>query len=322
MEQEVSDTLNPKVNVTQVNEAPIDVHFWIAIHAFDGCKTRYKEELVNDVRIVNPIFILTSGNHNKSLLILNDNKVIFDLPVESNFPYGLIECLNSLSGSEPKELTEAYSLAGLRFQDKQNIIFTVHPTSRNIYIKLIIHKDTATKTVKSVLLHFCNPDDDRISSVKQLYNNNLNTKAYLNGMQVGPSANYAPEDEMVMRNINCRYCGKLIAVMSNYEYFQRFRKEDICDECKDISAKNTYKEETRNYSITRLPEQLDTLDVLFAEINSLCSAGSSRAIKIYIDGDGALDFSISGSKPLSKKAAGFGTLEKDADGRLKYLDLG
>lgn len=45
--------------------------------------------------------------------------------------------------------------------------------------------------------------------------------------------------------------------------------------------------QTRIYSITAKKEELDILESLFKTMQSMGIAGSSRAIKLFVDGDGA-----------------------------------
>ena len=45
--------------------------------------------------------------------------------------------------------------------------------------------------------------------------------------------------------------------------------------------------ETRRYKITATREQLDILETLFKTMESMGNAGSSRAMKLFVDGDGA-----------------------------------
>lgn len=45
--------------------------------------------------------------------------------------------------------------------------------------------------------------------------------------------------------------------------------------------------ETRRYKITAKKEELDILETLFQTMESMSSAGVSRSIKLFVDGDGA-----------------------------------
>ena len=51
-------------------------------------------------------------------------------------------------------------------------------------------------------------------------------------------------------------------------------------------------EETRNYTITGEPEQLNVLEHFFKEIQYLGVIGASRRIELYINGDGAINLNI------------------------------
>ena len=45
--------------------------------------------------------------------------------------------------------------------------------------------------------------------------------------------------------------------------------------------------QTRVYSITCKKEELDILETLFKEMQTMGAVGASRAMKLYVDGDGA-----------------------------------
>lgn len=322
MEELASECKHIEKNVETVNEAPIDVHFDITIRDLAETKP-------NIINVVNPTFRLSNewscrGKDNDTvLLIVNEDKILTQLRLRNNFPKDLIYCLDSLSGSDPKTLSESYSLAGLYFKDKQTIIFgTNFDPVRNIYISLSIDIDEYDY-VSNVIIHFNNPKKERISSMKRLYHKNNNTRSYLQSMLIGPGANYGEGDSQVVRNIYCDYCGDLICVSSYADYFENDKNRQICKNCKDIPTKNTDTEETRTYAISGTPEQLDTLEALFNEINVLCAMGSSRKICLYVDGDGAVNMRIKPQEgELNNKAAGYGNLKRNSDGYLSYLDLG
>jgi len=50
--------------------------------------------------------------------------------------------------------------------------------------------------------------------------------------------------------------------------------------------------ETREYSISGEPEQLDELEKAFNLITYCCSVGASRSICLHIDGDGAANLKV------------------------------
>jgi hypothetical protein len=52
------------------------------------------------------------------------------------------------------------------------------------------------------------------------------------------------------------------------------------------------KEETRTYEISGNAEQLDVLERVLGRISALASIGSTRSIKIFVDGDGAVNVRV------------------------------
>lgn len=64
------------------------------------------------------------------------------------------------------------------------------------------------------------------------------------------------------------------------------------------------KKETRNYEITATPEQLDILETLFQTMQTMGKQGASRAIKLYVDGDGAFH-------PQFRKYNYYGSIETE-----------
>ena len=105
--------------------------------------------------------------------------------------------------------------------------------------------------------------------------------------------------------------------------------------------------ETRKYRITATKEQLDILETLFRTMEQMGSVGSSRAIKLFVDGDGAFHpkfervitnpFTLTESsvelKSLTKNNSGdriehgYGTIKKNCDewngdGYYIYYDFG
>ena len=325
---------NVEKNTVKVCEAPIEVYFDIVMSGRKPIDLNDKPPHICTYRlgeyhkVKDPTFKLASvsrlnKNSGYSLLIMDDKELVLELPLRHNFPAELVRMLDSLSGYDPKTLSEAYSLAGLWRRDK---LYIIHGTNKDlvryIYIELSISLDEQGY-VNHMYLSFHNQDGKRISTNKCLYMGNKNTGAYLNGIEIGPDGNYGEGDSRVVRNIYCDYCGDLICVSSYADYFENDKNRQICKNCKDIPTKNTDTEETRTYAISGTPEQLDTLEALFNEINVLCAMGSSRKIRLYVDGDGAVNLHIKPQEgELNNKAAGYGNLKRNPDGYLSYLDLG
>lgn len=321
MEEMASEKVNIERNVEKINESPIKVNFDIEI-----LREKDKGKFL-DISVINPTFKVSNMGPIKTMLIINGNNVLHEIALGNLVHNELVIFLDGLSGSDPKTLQEAYSLAGLYFKDKQHIIFgNITDSERNIYIKLTIVVD-GYNYLCDMCMNFTNPSKERISSVKRLYNvytNSGHIKSYLNGMLIGPGANYPQEDEMVVRNICCRYCGSIICASTYHDYFcVTGNTTNVCDKCKNIHTSNTDVEETRTYTVSGTPEQLDTLEALFNEVNVLSGMGSSRGIKLYVDGDGAVNLHVKSEKDnLNTKAAGYGMLKRNSDGYLQSLDLG
>ena len=107
------------------------------------------------------------------------------------------------------------------------------------------------------------------------------------------------------------------------------------------------KKQTRIYSITAKKEELDILESLFKTMQSMGIAGASRAIKIFVDGDGAfhprfkkliiyesssvfeedIESIIPGNTDKKEITHGYGRIKKDCeefngDGWWVYYDFG
>ena len=60
--------------------------------------------------------------------------------------------------------------------------------------------------------------------------------------------------------------------------------------------------ETRRYDITATKEQLDILETLFHTMQRMGAVGSSRRIKLYVDGDGAFHPTFEKIRDVTKVA--------------------
>jgi len=95
--------------------------------------------------------------------------------------------------------------------------------------------------------------------------------------------------------------------------------------------------ETRTYTITAQPEQLNVLEKLFMEMEAMGMAGASRDVNLYVDGDGAfrprfqrlITTRTNGWKlnDIHKKEYGCGYVKRDCDefkgnGYDVYYDFG
>jgi hypothetical protein len=62
--------------------------------------------------------------------------------------------------------------------------------------------------------------------------------------------------------------------------------------------------EERTYKISGNSDYLDRLEKMFSLINCCCQVGASRAERIFIDGDGSLNFRIYKDDELLKDISG------------------
>lgn len=146
---------------------------------------------------------------------------------------------------------------------------------------------------------------------------------------------------MSIKEKSCRKCGVIFDNLENKEKFP-YEKEFnpngepigqlyVCHQCHELgleNEKNTGKFESRSYSITASKEQLDSIECLLTDIQSLGHIGSSRKISIYIDGDGQfrpefkrIDKDVEMSRHLNGYGVYIQTPNDTVDGS-SYIDLG
>lgn len=237
----------------------------------------------------------------------------------------------------PQELTAVLNEGGLN-QSEMNNIMVYRDENRELlgyYIKIglefYLNKNNE---LDSIDLHFEDRRGRRISSIKTIYPVNN----YIFGrMKIGPRASHRPNDEMVVREIHCRHCYRKLATGTIAELAASNQLVDLCDGCQDIynleRTENNKKDPDveRTYVISGKASIVDNLEVLFREITILSNTGASREIKLYIDGDGAVNIDVKrkDGKELSKNCHRHGYLKRERyygdsyeNGYLTYLDLG
>lgn len=206
----------------------------------------------------------------------------------------------------------------------------------SFYLKIDLHVvlDEETKVLKSIYAYFTDHKGRRVSSVKTLFP--FNHKLF-GRMKIGPDAGHRHTDETVVRDIHCHYCYKKLATGTIEELAEEGNLKDVCDVCQEVedADKIVYNgkdpEVTRSYKISGKASIVDNLEVLFREISILSNVGASREIKLYVDGDGAVDLKIEreDGEKLKNNCRKHGYLKREnlygeghETGRLTYLDLG
>lgn len=248
----------------------------------------------------------------------------------------IMDDIRAVNDDDIYRLFTALQLEGLSYYEVKQIVF-----DGMVYLHLDIDLKYKSSTkspgfvLDTISIWFMDNLDRRISSVQQIYPRPQ--KGLFQRMKIGLDAGYKPTDEVVYRNFYCHHCGKKIATGSISSLAEANQLKDLCDGCQEIEdgfnkihdGENPRVE--RTYKISGKTSVVDNLEVLFREITTMCNAGASREIKLYVDGDGIVDIDIerTDGEQLKKNCKKSGVLKRErfyggdeATGYLTYLDLG
>lgn len=271
---------------------------------------------------------LTKSDHDYVLTIRVKEEDINDI-VE------VMDAIRSINVDNITQLMSALQNQGMNCVESNKVIF-----DGMVYLHLEIRLgDSSTLDpvfpLESMMLWFTDPDRRRITSAQLIFP--TPQRKIFSRMKIGSAAGHKPTDQRVVRDIHCRYCYRKMATGTIKELVEEENLKDVCEPCQEVEddMKIAYDrkdpEVTRTYKISGKASIVDNLEVLFREISILSNVGASREIKLYVDGDGAVDLKIEreDGEKLKNNCRKHGYLKREKlygegheTGRLTYLDLG
>lgn len=248
----------------------------------------------------------------------------------------IMDILRVINSDDLTSLFTSLQLEGLNYKEAKDVVFDgMLYLHLDVTLKYIPSLTRTGLVLGSIDVWFMDSSNRRISSIRTIYPKPK--KGLFQRMKIGLDAGYKGTDETVYKNFYCRYCSKKINTGTIEELARTGQLRDACEDCEKKEyennvvnkGKDTFVEKT--YKISGDASFINNLEVLFREINIMCSVGASREINIYVDGDGAVNLNIKkedGSE-LAKNCTKYGVLKRERyygegseNGYLTYLDLG